>query len=591
MTGLVTTFQLRLPRGPHEAILDRFAELFGSAERRLHRELANLPLAATVGADAARDAKNAIKRKMIAEAGLTARHYNSVLNSLEGRHDSLRELAKARVATMQRKLKRLEKKMAPRQKSIEAYAKACDELAERRAQGKAPTKALLAKLEKGEAAAKDRFILHQQKRRRQMLADRIARERRDLERAVPKLVFGSKGILQQRALLHANDAVGLQAWRRKWELSRGRKILLVGSSDESAGCQSCVATLVDEGAISLRLRLPDPLCAEGKYLHISDVSLPEYAREAVMDALRRHAAPGGRGPAFTWRFSKDLERAGAKRLSAWRVNLTLTVPAAEVITPSFETRGTGKHPQSPVALTDMFRGAIGVDLNADHIAFAMIDRYGNPVRSDATGLPTTGRIELPLRGASSDRRNALIGDAARDLVDLAVRLQLPLVMEQLDFTARKEALKPGDASYNRMLSSFAWSQIQSAIRRRAARLGVELVDVNPAWTSMIGKTNYARRYGLSVHIAAAVAIARRAAQHSERINYIHGLRGRRNTLLSRSESRRHVWRHWSIVKAATEVQWVKRRHVAGSAPSAAPMKRVQMRGQLADARSGQISSG
>lgn len=56
------------------------------------------------------------------------------------------------------------------------------------------------------------------------------------------------------------------------------------------------------------------------------------------------------------------------------------------------------------------------------------------------------------------------------------------------------------------------------IRRSAVRAAVELVEVNPAWTSVIGRTTFSRRYGLSVHLAAAVAIARRAAFFSERIN-------------------------------------------------------------------------
>lgn len=66
------------------------------------------------------------------------------------------------------------------------------------------------------------------------------------------------------------------------------------------------------------------------------------------------------------------------------------------------------------------------------------------------------------------------------------------------------------------------------LRRRAERKGVELVDVNPADTSVIGRVNYARRYRLTVHIGADVAIARRAARLSKQIDYIYGCRGLRN---------------------------------------------------------------
>lgn len=60
--------------------------------------------------------------------------------------------------------------------------------------------------------------------------------------------------------------------------------------------------------------------------------------------------------------------------------------------------------------------------------------------------------------------------------------------------------------------------------------------------------NYAERYGFSVHVSVAVSIARRAAQFSQRVNYFHGFRGRRNTLNAKIEQRRHVWRKWAQVR-------------------------------------------
>lgn len=592
MTGLVTTFQLALPRGPHEAVLDGFAEIFGTAERRLHVLLSRLPDRAHCGAQALKEAKNALKRQMIADEGLTARHYNSVLTLVEGRHDSLREICKARIATLKQKLKRLEKKLADRQRKIDAFSAARREAAARLARGKPLTKSLAAKLSQTFDPTRERFTQHQQKRRRQILLDRIDQETAQLARPVPSVVFGSKALLRQRARLHNNDLRGLRDWQRKWATSRSGQLLFVGSSDETAGCQSCVATLGEAGDLTLRIRLPQSLADEGKYLLIPNVALPDYARAAVQDALARHAAKDGRGPAMTWRFIKEIGHSEARRHSAWRAAVTLTVPAPAIERPSYVLRETGKAPSTPIALTPTYRGAIGVDLNADHIAYAAIDRHGNPLRRLISGHSAAGRINLPLRGASSDRRDAIIGDAVRDLITLARDLDLPLVIESLDFSDRKAEMQRGEAAYNRMLSSFAWAKIQSAIRRRAAREGVELVEVNPAYTSIIGRTNYARRYGLSVHMSAAVAIARRAARHSERINYFHGPRGRRSTLPSQSESRRHVWRHWSnALSAMIKEQWNYRRHTADFLPSIASTQRVRSGCRATDARSGGGSSG
>lgn len=44
---------------------------------------------------------------------------------------------------------------------------------------------------------------------------------------------------------------------------------------------------------------------------------------------------------------------------------------------------------------------------------------------------------------------------------------------------------------------------------RAFKQGVIVIQVNPAYTSIIGRINFAKRYGLSVHLAAALCIARR----------------------------------------------------------------------------------
>ena len=150
-----------------------------------------------------------------------------------------------------------------------------------------------------------------------------------------------------------------------------------------------------------------------------------------------------------------------------------------------------------------------------------------------------------LRLQTSRQRAALIGDASAAIVTMAAGLDLPIVIESLDFAAKKRELEGSGA-------------------------GVELVEVNPAYTSVIGRVNYARRYGLSAHCAAAVAIARRAAGLSERVNYVHGSRGRRNTLPTQSECRRHVWRQWARVRKDLVARDSQNggRHTAGAASSA-----------------------
>jgi hypothetical protein len=61
----------------------------------------------------------------------------------------------------------------------------------------------------------------------------------------------------------------------------------------------------------------------------------------------------------------------------------------------------------------------------------------------------------------------------------------------------------------RRLSSFAYGGIQQALDSNALLRGVPVAEVNPAYTSVIGRVKYAKQLGVSVHQAAAMAIARR----------------------------------------------------------------------------------
>jgi hypothetical protein len=64
---------------------------------------------------------------------------------------------------------------------------------------------------------------------------------------------------------------------------------VIGSKDETGGCQGCVAVIGDSATVSLRLRLPNAL---GKYVLIEDVHFA-YGQEVLVAA--RHFSSSGRG--------------------------------------------------------------------------------------------------------------------------------------------------------------------------------------------------------------------------------------------------------------------------------------------------------
>ncbi len=126
----------------------------------------------------------------------------------------------------------------------------------------------------------------------------------------------------------------------------------------------------------------------------------------------------------------------------------------------------------------------------------------------------------------------------------------PIVMERLDFRQKKAALEGESRKYSRMLSgfSFSYGKVKAYFISRGYRQGVEVHQVNPAFSSVIGRVKFMERYGLSVHQAAALALARRLLGCSERIprrwvapvgNGVHVA----FTIPARKRVK-HVWTYW-----------------------------------------------
>jgi hypothetical protein len=106
-----------------------------------------------------------------------------------------------------------------------------------------------------------------------------------------------------------------------------------------------------------------------------------------------------------------------------------------------------------------------------------------------------------------------------------------------------------------MLSSFVYSQFGHRLESRAYRYGVRVYKVNPAFTSVIGRVKFASRYGLTVHHAAALVIARRICRFSERAPpscqnevLIPNNKGEHVTFSLPARNRgKHVWSFWRRV--------------------------------------------
>ena len=219
-------------------------------------------------------------------------------------------------------------------------------------------------------------------------------------------------------------------------------------------------------------------------------------------------------------------------------------------------------------VTHRLLGAIGVDVNADHLGVAEVDRHGNII-----GFK---RIDTFVQGKSTDQRAAILGDAACALAQIAKQASKPVVIEKLDFRAKKSQLEVVDRRRSRILSALAYRQAATMIQAACFRAGVEVIEVSPAYTSVIGAVNHAQQHGISVHIGAAAALARRGLGLSERPTVRTGVTPARNgaqltfDLPARIRSK-HVWSLWSKVKTRLQAAHTEHVRSGGAREPPAPL--------------------
>ena len=331
----------------------------------------------------------------------------------------------------------------------------------------------LGKLIKNKAAPK---VIHQKKRRLSHLEHKLFKATEDRKNGIVRCCFGGKKLFHAQRHLEENGYRSHEEWLQAWKKARGGELFFLGSKDEAAGNQTCTASIQPDQTIQLRVRLPNALEKYGKYLVISGITL-KYGKEELHSLLNSTTTQ-----AITWRFKRDDK--------GWRVFATFDV-------------------KPPICTSNQDSGVIGLDINVNHLALVETDHCGNPI--------VTKTIPYNVYGKSSTEAKAIIGDAAACAVAFAESKNKPLIIEELDFQKKKSAFREKAPAYARMLSSFAYGSLISHLKSRAAKKGVLVEQVNPAYTSIIGRIKFAKRYGLSIHQAAALTIGRRYLRFSEKV--------------------------------------------------------------------------
>lgn len=311
---------------------------------------------------------------------------------------------------------------------------------------------------------------------------------------------------KKRYITHLERQItALKAAPIRVTISRQAECFFLGSKGETCGNQ-----VFQFDGSTVKVRVPE--CLESKYGETLECSVSPfpYGQDKLEQALSTtgfttnkktgQQTPIRYGLAMTHRFyAKDLR---------WFWAVTVDLPAPKRVS----------RPRQ--------YGCIGIDINPKSIGYAVVDRDGN--------LVVKGRLPFDVSSKRRGQTLAIIADVCNSLVNLAKSFEMPICFEDLDFSVKKSQLRERGRKYARMLSNFAYSRLIEQLTLQCCNAGIEVIRRNPAWSSFLALVKYLRMYGLSSDEAAALVLARRAMNLSERLP-------RSITALLGVNPRKHVW--------------------------------------------------
>jgi transposase, IS605 OrfB family, central region len=156
-------------------------------------------------------------------------------------------------------------------------------------------------------------------------------------------------------------------------------------------------------------------------------------------------------------------------------------------------------------------GIIGIDVNAYpfHLALAFTSKDGNLEKYQSISLNE-------LLEVNSEKRQYLEWQIAHKIIKIAKEESKAIAIENLKKLPKG---KRGDGfpKLRGRLQKWSYKRLLNKIEILAKRNGIEIIKVNPAYTSLIGKLKYSPQYNIDKDIAGAYVIARRGLGFKEKL--------------------------------------------------------------------------
>lgn len=317
------------------------------------------------------------------------------------------------------------------------------------------------------------------------------------------LCFGSKKLFKAQYHLEENNYKSHEEWLEDWRKKRSGRFYCLGKSQAGGGTMLKAFPLNDEGKYKLIIQIPRPLQSQlGKTLEL-EFELND--RDNRQRKSNFNYALNIQKPITTQVFRRE------HKLDQWYVHFTTYVE------------------QVPLVHT-LKNGCLGLDFNKDTISATYVKPDGN--------IGNCIEFDFKWQGLTTGQRQALMRDLVRGIVQIAEAIGCAIAIESLDFSKKKASMSEESSLYNEMLSNLSTALFRTTLSSRCQRYGVELIKVNPAFTSLIGMIKFMAKYGLNSGTSAAMAIARRAMLMSERLP---------SCLEKPEDSSKHIWSAWNRI--------------------------------------------
>ena len=328
------------------------------------------------------------------------------------------------------------------------------------------------------------------------------------------ICFGSRKLFNAQYHNEENGYTNHEEWLEDWRKKRAGRFYCVGKSSYGGGTMINIYATLYDGKYMMRVQVPRCLQEQwGKYI---EACFTVDDRSGRMRRADLEYAIDSQKPITTQVFRRECKD------DTWYIHLTTYV-------------------QDIPTVHGIKNGCLGIDFNADSLSVTYVKPDGN--------IAWCHDFSYQWKGLTNCQRQARMRDLVCEIVRISESLGCGIAIESLDFSKRKARMSEESKLYNEMLSNLSTSVFKTALESRCKRFGVQLIKVNPAFTSIIGMIKFMAKYGLNSGTAAAMSIARRAMKMSEAIP---------QCLSSPVDDGKHLWSAWNRVSRFIKKHGIRR---------------------------------